>query len=94
MTRYLRESHNPGDPLEWWKQKEGSFPNLAALARKYLAIPASSVSAERIFSLAGNLISKKICRLSPDTVDMLIFLNKNRKEATEKKPGTPENTFE
>ena len=65
--------------LSWWKNHEHKNSKLARLAKKYLCIPASSVSSERIFSLAGNIINKKRCRLSPDMVDMLVFLNKNRK---------------
>ena len=65
--------------LSWWKNHEHKNSKLARLANKYLCIPASSVSSERIFSLAGNIINKKRCRLSPDMVDMLVFLNKNRK---------------
>ena len=65
--------------LSWWKNYEHKNSKLARLAKKYLCILASSVSSERIFSLAGNIINKKRCRLSPDMVDMLVFLNKNRK---------------
>ncbi|WAQ94879.1 hypothetical protein MAR_007350, partial [Mya arenaria] len=48
-----------------------SIKLLSILAKKYLAIPASSVSPERIFSLTGNLISKKRARLRSDLVDMM-----------------------
>ena len=30
------------DPLTWWKCHETSFPIISKLARKYLAIPAST----------------------------------------------------
>ena len=43
----------------------------------YLAIPATSVPAERIFSTAGHIVNEKRNCLNPETVDMLIFLNKN-----------------
>ena len=66
------------DPLIGWKDRRNVYPTLSRVARKYLAIPASSVSSERIFSLAGNLVTKKSALLSPNNIDMLIFLIKNR----------------
>jgi len=66
------------NPLEWWKINEDKYPKVAALARKILKIPATSVSSERIFSSAGLLINKLRNRLSSDLVDNIIFLNKNK----------------
>lgn len=66
-------------PAAWWKVNEGRFPRLANLARKYLAIPGTSVPSERVFSAAGLTVNRLRTRLTPDHVDMLIFLNKNRK---------------
>ncbi|KAL5478061.1 hypothetical protein EMCRGX_G024938 [Ephydatia muelleri] len=40
------------DPMEWWKMHNSQFPTIAILARKYLAIPASSAPSERVFSKA------------------------------------------
>ncbi len=48
------------------------------LAQSYLSIPATSVPAERVFSTAGNVITKKRNRLSPDTAEMIIFLHENK----------------
>ena len=62
----------------WWKVNEGRFPRLAKLARKYLAIPGTSVPSERVFSAAGLTVNRLRTRLTPEHVDMLIFLNKNR----------------
>jgi hypothetical protein len=66
-----------GDPLQWWSLKMGAYPSLAKLARHILAVPASSVLAERIFSLAGNIVSNKRTKLTPANVDALVFLAKN-----------------
>ncbi len=68
------------DPLEWWAKKEPIFPTVAQVAKSVLAIPASSVPSERIFSLAGMIVTKKRSQLSPENVDLLIFLNKNLKQ--------------
>jgi hypothetical protein len=47
------------DPLKWWKEKKSSLPRLAKLACTYLAIPSTSVPSERLFSSAGNTLTKK-----------------------------------
>lgn len=52
---YLRMEYSPESecPLEFWRRNEIRLPNLARLARIYLAVPASSGSVERLFSVAG-----------------------------------------
>jgi len=63
--------------LEWWRRNEKAFPKAAALARKYLAIPATSVQSERLFSATGRLLNKARSRLLPEHADSLVFINKN-----------------
>ncbi len=65
------------DPLVWWRNNEERFPKLSKLARKYLAIPATEVSSERVFSAAGLTLTTLRNRLDPDTVDQCLFLHKN-----------------
>ena len=49
------------------------FPILSQLARKYLAIPATSVVSEHLFSDAGSLISPLRNRLNPTLVTKMLF---------------------
>lgn len=63
------------DDLEWWCRLQFSFPSLARLAVKFLAIPPSSAASERVFSMAGNIVTKKCNRLGDDSIDALVFLN-------------------
>jgi hypothetical protein len=42
------------DPLEWWAANEINFPALIVMAMQYLGVPATSASAERLFSLTGS----------------------------------------
>lgn len=54
--------------LEWWKINEHQFPRLARIARDYLAIPATSVPSEQVFSTSKNLITEKRNRLLGKTI--------------------------
>ena len=71
------------DPLSWWKLHEDKYPNLAKLAKKYLAIPATSTPVERLFSTASLVINEKRNRLGSDTAEDLIFLCENSDLLTE-----------
>ncbi|XP_022168078.1 zinc finger BED domain-containing protein 1-like [Myzus persicae] len=64
--------------FEWWKFRENKYPALAELAKQHLAIPATSVSSERCFSTAGNIVTSKRTCLLTKNVNMLIFLYQNQ----------------
>ncbi|XP_051576276.1 E3 SUMO-protein ligase ZBED1-like [Myxocyprinus asiaticus] len=69
-----------GDPLIWWKEHQSAFPLLSNFARYTLCIPGSSVAAERVFSMAADIITAThYSDLNPEHVDQLLFLNKNLK---------------
>jgi len=67
------------DPLFWWKKHQYHYPLLSQLAKSYLCIPGTSVSSERVFSTAGDIITAQRSGLLPEHVDQIIFLNKNLK---------------
>ncbi|XP_077094330.1 E3 SUMO-protein ligase ZBED1-like [Siphateles boraxobius] len=67
------------DPLDWWRSNETIFPNLAKLAKCYLAVPATSVPSERVFSKAGDIVIATRSTLTSESVDILVFLKKNLK---------------
>jgi zinc finger BED domain-containing protein 1 (E3 SUMO-protein ligase ZBED1) len=81
VKSYLELSLAPENenPLEWWKVRMQAFPYLSKLALKYLSIPASSVSSERLFSDAGNIINQKRTRLNCNLVAKMLFLKRNMK---------------
>ena len=68
-----------GGPLKWWAGKQSRFLNVAKLARKYLAVQASSAASERLFSVGGNTITKKRNRLSGEMAADIIFLHETLK---------------
>ncbi|XP_005103836.1 zinc finger BED domain-containing protein 1 isoform X2 [Aplysia californica] len=77
--RYFKEANIPrkADPLQWWKLNEVQFPHLKILAQKYLCIPATSVSSDRLFSKQGHLVEMKRDLVKPNHLHTILFLNKN-----------------
>ncbi|CAF3639696.1 unnamed protein product [Rotaria socialis] len=59
------------NPLDFWKKKHSSYPIFAKVAARILGVPATSAALEREFSFAGNIITQKRSRLSPDTVNCI-----------------------
>ncbi|XP_073450123.1 E3 SUMO-protein ligase ZBED1-like [Aquarana catesbeiana] len=79
MEKYCKAPPLPltEDPLNWWCEHEVIFPLLSQLSKQYLCIPGTSVSAERVFSTAGDVVTAKRSALKPEHVDQLVFLQKN-----------------
>ena len=79
LKNYLAKAPIPRkeNPLAWWKANATRFKTLPFVARWLLCMPATSTSAERVFSTAGLTITKLQSNLKPENVDALIFLNKN-----------------
>ena len=65
------------DPLVWWKFQSKNYPILSKLAKKYLAVCATSAASERLFSTSGKVVSPLRASLKPEKVEMLVFLSKN-----------------
>ena len=61
-------------PLAYWELNSSNYPVLAILARRYLAIPATSASSERYFSGGALTITKLRNRLNKDTFNKLMCL--------------------
>ena len=64
--------------MEWWSDNEEKFPNIAKLARKYLAIPASSAPSERVFSQMKIIVERKRWRMDPERLESVLFLRCNK----------------
>ena len=65
------------NPLQWWKSNTKELPLLCQLARRYLAIQATSSLSERLFSKAGQVSTLAQAQLKPERVDELVFLAEN-----------------
>ena len=67
------------DPFMYWTSRRDTFPLLSPVAAVYLACPPSSVTSERMFSVAGDILSKKRCSLTPENLQMLAMIKVNKK---------------
>lgn len=79
LRQYFDEDpiNRHSDPLAWWSKREILYPRLSLIAKKYLSMCATSVPSERVFSTAGELVSKKRNRLSSENIEKILFLNGN-----------------
>jgi len=68
MPNELREV----DALHWWRLHAHRYPT--SHARRETTFPASSVPAERLFSQAGDLITKKRNRILESSSSALLLL--------------------
>jgi hypothetical protein len=60
------------DLLTWWKVNSHRFPVVSKMAKKFLTIPATSVSAESTFSTGGRTLDDFHSSLSSSMVEALV----------------------
>ena len=53
----LQQCPKSTNPLTWWKSNEKEFPVLSIMAKDYLAVQASTVPCEQIFSSGVDLVT-------------------------------------
>lgn len=69
--------------LDYWKDYESNANgdqirlSLVKLAKKYLTPPPTSTDVERLFSVAGLILTNKRATLLPENVDKLLFVKEN-----------------
>lgn len=80
LNAYLAEpiAEEKANVIDFWSTYE-KCDSLKQIALKYMVVPATSVPAERIHSIGGNLISDKRSRLDPALAEKLIMINQNSK---------------
>jgi hypothetical protein len=77
LRRYLDEPNvDPDDTtfvlLDWWKVNTHRFPVISRMARRFLTIPATSVSSESTFSTGGRVLDDYRSSLLPAMVEGLV----------------------
>lgn len=65
------------DILHFWKDRRMQFPWLSTLGKKILCIPATSTPSERVFNVAGLIVSARRSGIHPSNVDKTIFIHDN-----------------
>jgi hypothetical protein len=65
------------DLLAWWKNHIKMWPNLAKMARQYLALPATSAGVERLLSNGGQMHSSLKKSAKAQTSEMMLYINNN-----------------
>jgi hypothetical protein len=64
--------------LNWWRSHEAEYPIISQVAWDYLAIPASEVDVERLFSTSRDLIGLRRHSLSIDTMRAIMMIKSLR----------------
>ena len=77
LCRYLYIFLLKDDPFAWWLSNQKRYPWIARLAKKYLAMPPSSVDSERLWSSATWFYSDLRQRMKDDKLEQLMFLKAN-----------------
>uniref|UniRef100_A0A803T1C6 BED-type domain-containing protein n=1 Tax=Anolis carolinensis TaxID=28377 RepID=A0A803T1C6_ANOCA len=79
VNRYFEEPPEiiSCDPLAYWASCDHMWPDLSHVARQFLSCPPTSVQSERVFSLAGDVVTPHRSLLDPQTVEKLVFLKAN-----------------
>jgi hypothetical protein len=77
LSRYLNEANvDPDDTkfvlLDWWKVNTHRSPVISRMARRFLTIPATSVSSESTFSTGGRVLDDCRSSLLPTMVEKLV----------------------
>ena len=76
LENYL-DCGDVGDPLEFWRTHKPSFPRLFEIVKQTLFAPGSTAGIERIFSVAGYILSDRRTRTSDDNFENQLFANVN-----------------
>ena len=79
ITAYLAELtlEETNHTLQFQKTAEAQFHALSKLARKYLALAASSAPLEQVFSILGKILLSERARMSDHAFEMQMFLKCN-----------------
>ena len=64
LENYLDTADFSGNPLDFWRVNGDKFPRLCVTAKQVFCTPGSTAAGERIFSIAGYILSQRRNRLT------------------------------
>ena len=77
LENYLDTADFSGNPLDFWSVNGDKFPRLCVTAKQVFCAPGSTAAVERIFSIAGYILSQRRNRLTDSNVENQLFANVN-----------------
>lgn len=82
LDQYLKLDHidRNENPMSYWVGVQKTFPILSEFALNHLTTLGTSIPSERLFSTAGFIKSETRSRLTPEHVNMLVFLSSRPNE--------------
>jgi len=69
--------NNSSDILQFWNEHQTRLQVMADIAKQLLAVPATSTSSERVFSVCGAVFTERRCRMTATNLEKLVFLKYN-----------------
>ena len=80
VRKFVADKSTPnetGKQLEFFKKKAKEYPRLLVLVPQVLCAPASTACVERLFSVAGCILTARRMSLTDDNFENQLFLSVN-----------------
>ena len=77
LENYLDCETSSCDPMQFWRENQSRFPRLAVIAKQTFCTRGSTAAVERIFSIAGYVLSQRCTRITDDNFQNQLFANVN-----------------
>ena len=77
LENYLDCENSSSDPMQFWRENQSRLPRLAVIAKQTFCAPGSTAAVERIFSIAGYILSQRRTRINDDNFQNQLFANVN-----------------
>ena len=73
----VKDAEEGEDILEWWRRHQDLLPLLAFMVRVVFAVPVASSKSERVFSVAGNVVTARRATMDPEKVEDIVIIKSN-----------------